>query len=91
MESAERYRILSFPSRGTTEQRHGEHLAILKACSTREPERATEGLRDHLAATVEALSYELRFDIPPELTQVEVATYLDLAMQEDHDNVELSV
>jgi DNA-binding GntR family transcriptional regulator len=89
VESSERYRVLSLPSRGTIEERHREHLAILNACAAHEPEEAAIALREHLSATIKALAAQLSFDMPPELSQVELATYLDLAQYEGHNTVEV--
>jgi DNA-binding GntR family transcriptional regulator len=87
VESAERYRVLSLPSRGSIEERRREHLAILDACIAHEPEQASIALRDHLSATMHALAEQFSFDRPPTLETVDVATYLDLGQYEGHNTV----
>lgn len=50
-ENSERYRIASLPVRGSLERRRREHLRILDACTTHEPDRAEAALRAHLVLT----------------------------------------
>jgi len=53
-DNSERYRRLALPFRGTPEQRIQEHIDIVEACATGDPELAEERLRTHLSNSFEA-------------------------------------
>lgn len=57
-ESAERYRMATWP-RGRLDIRQAEHEAILEAVLARDPETASERMRDHLATTANELAARL--------------------------------